>query len=250
MRHPCIQLEPTLYNSFWQYDDSLAVIGSDSVWPILAVVSANCCCCCCCVFCWTDWLDLLFCRFYVLFSSFFKLEWKIDYSGAILWLWKKQERKLNWILFSQCSGHIVHKYIHMYDGRPASWGWLTGVRSYVRWFDNKRWLINRFPFSFLFLRDAQKQNFLIIQNIDYNAQWGWWWGEGLEWWGCPGNLVQWISTMTRTTTTKKKQWWENIFCRDTFQMNGHKSNQTKSHKGEEGHQIILIFPECKWSMTH
>lgn len=91
----------------------------------------------------------------------------------------------------------------MYDGRPASWGWLTGVRSYVRWFDNKRWLINRFPFSFLFLRDAQKQNFLIIQNIDYNAQWGWWWGEGLEWWGCPGNLVQWISTMTRTTTTKR-----------------------------------------------
>lgn len=246
MRHPCIQLEPTLYNSFWQYDDSLAVIGSDSVWPILAVVSANCCCCCCCcVFCWTDWLDLLFCPFLFLLQ--------VGVENRLLWCYSlavKETRtkiELNWILFSQCSGHIVHKYIHMYDGRPASWGWLTGVRSYVRWFDNKRWLINRFPFSFLFLRDAQKQNFLIIQNIDYNAQWGWWWGEGLEWWGCPGNLVQWISTMTRTTKKRNNDGKISFVGTLSKWMD---TNQTKPHKGEEGHQIILIFPECKWSMTH
>lgn len=116
----------------------------------------------------------------------------------------------------------------MYDGRPASWGWLTGVRSYVRWFDNKRWLINRFPFSFLFLRDAQKQNFLIIQNIDYNAQWGWWWGEGAGVMGVP-----WKSCTMNIDNDKNNKKKETMMGK--YLLSGHFPNEWTQIKSKPNH---------------
>jgi len=41
IRHPCMQLEPTLYLLFWQPEVCLAVTGSDRVWPITYCSSIN-----------------------------------------------------------------------------------------------------------------------------------------------------------------------------------------------------------------